>query len=146
MDLKCYDPYLYVDGDFLGAGLLAARIDASVGGLLELHLDFPNENAGLEYRVLISKGGPAITNFRGLNIPMEMDYWARNSWAGIYTNSGFFEGFQGFLDAEGKAHPRFAIGPHKLEEDRTYRVVAVAIAPGTNIPIVSSGPVVIEAR
>ena len=77
---------------------------------------------------------------------MEMDYWARNSWAGTYTSSGFFEGFQGFLDAEGKAHPRFAIGPNQLEPYRTYRVVAVAIAPGTDIPIVSSGPVLIEAR
>ena len=146
VDLKCYDPYLYVDGDLLTAGMLAARIDTSEGGTLEFQLDFPAEYAGAEYRVLMSKSGPAVTNFRGLNIPMEMDYWARASWAGDYARSGFFEDFQGVLDAEGKAHPVFAIGPNRLDPWRTYRVVALVLAPGTSTPIVSSGPVVIEAR
>ncbi len=146
VDLKCYDPYLYVEGDFLGAGTLAARIDASTGGLLDFHIDFPDEAAGYDYRVLISKSGATISSFRGLKIPMEMDYWAINSWYGIYTDSGVFQDFTGTLDAEGKAHPRFGVGPNKLEPWRTYRVVALALLPGTQTPVISSGPVVIEAR
>ncbi len=146
VDLKCYDPYLYVDGDFLGAGRLAARISASTGGVIDFHVDFPDEAAGYDYRVLISKSGPAITRFRDLQIPMAMDYLAVHSWFGVYTDSGVFQNFTGTLDAEGKAHPRFGIGPDKLDPWRTYRVVAVALLPGTSTPVISSGPVVIEAR
>ena len=146
VDLYCYDPYLYGVGDVLHQGYQAVRIDVSDGGLLEFEIDFPEEAAGYEYRLILSRADPASTMFRGILIPLAMDTWAINSWHGVFPGTGVFDSFQGTLNAEGKATARFGVAPGKLEPWRVYRVAAVALHPGSEVPAYSSGVIPILTR
>ncbi len=146
VDLYCYDPFLYGVGDVLYQGYQAVRIDVSDGGLLEFEIDFPDEAAGYEYRVILSRADPASTMFRGILVPLAMDTWAVNSWHGFFPGAGVFDGFQGTLDAEGKAMARFAVAPGRLEPWHVYRVAALALPLGSMVPAYSSGVIPILTR
>ncbi|MFK5956243.1 MAG: FG-GAP-like repeat-containing protein [Planctomycetota bacterium] len=74
-------------------------ISASLGGQVNLDLDFPSAAAGDTYKVLISATGTGPTTF-GVEIPLTLDSWVQSSFIGNYPFP-LSQNLHGTLDAQG---------------------------------------------
>lgn len=91
------DPYLE---------LSTRSISVSNGGEAEVYLDFPDSQAGAEYRVLVSKTGTGPILF-GVDIPLSQDLWFNRSSQGNYSFP--HRNLGGTLNANGDGHGRISI-------------------------------------
>lgn len=112
-------------------------ISSSAGVLVGFAMDFPDEMAGADYKLLFSLRGSGPTHF-GVDIPLTLDRFMLDSYSGILPFR-FHGGFQGTLDAEGKAVADFGQLPDDLSAviGRSLYFSAVANQPG-QIPEISS--------
>ena len=107
------------------------------GSRIKLDIDFPSDAAGHDYKVLLSHTGTGPI-FRGVEIPLSVDFSLRNSSNGIYPVSTH-QGMYGTQDSNGRATARYeapaGINPYLL--GRTYWFAAIAID-ANRVPIYSS--------
>lgn len=121
------DPYLSLD---------RRRVSLTTGATVIVELDFPDSNAGLAYRVLLSKSGFGPVTF-GVDIPLTQDLLFNHSTQGNYPfpHTGLF----GTLDSSGNASASLDILPGSFPGGlgTTFRLAAVAFPTGL-LPTVSS--------
>jgi len=82
------------------------------GGRIDYSIDFPEVDAGEEYRILLSAQGTGPTRLRGLDIPLTRDRFFLASLKGVTLPQGV--GFRGILDAQGGSLARFTASPGSL--------------------------------
>ena len=87
-----FDPLIHAD---------TSEISAQTGGSLQLEMDFPDSEAGLPYRVMISTSGMGPTWISGGWIPLTSDGAFERSLHGQHPP--MLTGGSGFLDANGDA-------------------------------------------
>lgn len=114
------------------------EISASKGGNVVFRIDFPDDFADLEYRMLISKSGDGPAQF-GVAVPLTPDTLTRDSLSGNYPVNTHYN-MHGTLDFEGAAWASFAF-PKNMPNSmigQCFRFAAVA-APEGSLPVISSG-------
>jgi hypothetical protein len=83
-----------------------SQVSASIGASVPLSLDLGVGHAGSSYLILASASGTTPgTPFAGIQIPLNLDYFLRTSYASAGT--GHFPGTIGTLDANGRGAGRF---------------------------------------
>ncbi len=83
-----------------------SQVSATTGGNVPLSLDLGVGSAGSSYLILASASGTTPgTPFAGIQLPLNLDYFLRTSYASAGT--GHFPGTIGNLDASGRGAGRF---------------------------------------
>ena len=129
----------YVFGFNEGMSATANEISVSTGGRAELHIDFSEHAAGMEYRVLASRSGVGPIHY-GVDIPLGYDPLLLRSIGGYYP--GALEGgLHGTLDANGDAIAviRLTAGNWQDLIGRNYHM-AVVVIQNDGMPVISSIP------
>ncbi|MFQ5692599.1 MAG: integrin alpha, partial [Nitrospinota bacterium] len=90
----------------------AETLSVTAGGTVDYAIDFPAADAGASYQILMSAHGTGPTLLHGLLIPLARDNFFRASLHGSTPPQA--SGFQGILDAEGKAAARITAPPGAL--------------------------------
>lgn len=84
-----------------GLALSAGSVSAGAGGRVDFAIDFPLEEAGRPYSVLMSRTGTGPTVLNGVTIPLTEDSLYYQTLQGGYP--GYFTGALGTLDPAGHA-------------------------------------------
>jgi len=123
-----YDPYLKSGVD---------HISAEKGGNVVFRIDFPDDCADLDFRMLISASGDGPSQF-GVAVPLTPDSLTKESLAGRYPVNTHYN-MHGTLDSEGNAWSSFAF-PKNMPSamiGHCFRFAVVA-APTASLPVISS--------
>lgn len=83
-----------------GLRINATEISAAQGARLDLAVEFPASEAGLQYVILVSRTGAGPTVWRGLAVPLTFDQWTTSV---AFDPPANFHGSRGVLDAAGDA-------------------------------------------
>jgi len=104
----------------------AETLSIAAGGTIDYKLDFPDVDAGASYRILLSAHGTGPTMLRDLLVPLTPDRLFRSSRKGRTPPQA--SGFQGSLDAHGKAVAGIAAAPGSLPAKLIGRTIFLAAA------------------
>lgn len=130
--------FVYSYDPFIAAPL--REFSAGAGGTLSFALDFPDTEAGLEYRILAStnRTDQDWLTVRGLAIPLVETSLVYRTW------NHPLAGMQGGLDVHGNALVSLQVpaGSASAEVGRTFRFAAVSLAAATQ-PSLASGAVLV---
>ena len=85
------------------------EVSASQGAVLQFNLDFPDEAAHFDYKILMSASGFGPSN-HGVNIPLTQDFYTWSTYLGNYPFPNAGE-MQGSLDHEARASVNLQIAP-----------------------------------
>lgn len=88
----------------------ATEISASLGGTVDLAIDFPQVDAGQSYAVLASRRGTGPFQGAGIRIPLTPDHVFRNAAGGQYPFANH-TGMHGLLDSDGDATAQIVFQP-----------------------------------
>jgi outer membrane protein assembly factor BamB len=88
-------------------------ISASVGGTIDLPMDFPVDAGWWQYRVAFSAHGTGLNYEFGLPIPLTLDHWLYRSMAGGLPITHLRNG-EGVLDSDGRATAQIRFGPGEI--------------------------------
>lgn len=110
-------PYLSADTN---------TVSASVGGVINLTLDFPNSAGYEDYKVLISATGIGPTTY-GVEIPLTQDFLVRSTFFGNYPFPTY-SNLHGSLDPSGDASASVSVSPGLPSSlvGRTFWLAAIA--------------------
>jgi hypothetical protein len=101
-------------GNFRGFMTASANtISASVGGSIDLPLDFTPEVGWQEYRVAFSGHGTGLNYEFGLPMPLTLDHWLMLSMAGNLPIT-HLRNAEGVLDLDGRAAAQIRFGPGEI--------------------------------
>jgi len=115
--------FVYTFNPILDAS--AEMFSVSAGGIIDYAIDFPDVDAGEEYRFLLSIHGTGPTMLQGLRIPLTRDRFFRSSMKGNTPPQGV--GFRGILNGEGRALARFTAAPGSLPSKLIGRSLFLAV-------------------
>ena len=111
-----YDPFLHASQH---------TISAAQGGTIEFQIDFPDENAGMDYIVLGSISGNGPTTSAGLEIPLTADAFTALT---RLAPPPFFHQTSGTLDAFGDSTATVQAGANQLIQYIGLRAWFAAVA------------------
>jgi hypothetical protein len=128
-----------------GIRLSAEQLSVASGGTIDIDLEFPPEQAGWNYHLLLSENGTEPTNLNGLLVPLSPSYWLSSSYLGLYPD-GMFTNPTGTLQADGTAHLQFLVLPGQIPASAVgqWMHAAVVSAEPGNAWEFSSGSVSVE--
>ncbi|MGB0952303.1 MAG: VCBS repeat-containing protein [Planctomycetota bacterium] len=86
------------------------EVSASLGGTVDLNIDFPQVDAGQSYAVLASRRGTGPFQGAGIRIPLTPDQVFRNAAGGQYPFANH-TGMHGLLDPDGDATAQIVFQP-----------------------------------
>ncbi len=106
------------------------ELSANHGGVVEVHFDFSDAAAGMEYRTLLSDHGIGPT-LHGVWIPLALDQLGIDSYHGIYPGNSTSQ-LQGTLDSQGMASGSMTFAPGLPSWLVGYEVwiAGIAMTPG----------------
>ena len=98
------------------------------GAIMGYQLDFPQESAFENYKVLLSVSGTGPFHF-GVDIPLTLDDQVIQTYYGIYPFQ-FYSDLQGSLDENGDAYATFGVLPGSVSSliGRTFHLAAIVFA------------------
>lgn len=131
-----YDPFILAD---------STSISSTIGGTINLELDFPDSAAFYDYRILLSLNGTGPM-LQGVEIPLTADALLRQTNMGIYPFSSH-SGMQSALNATGSASASLSMNPGSIPASfigHTFWLAAVASPSGLRPAEYSSAAVPIE--
>ncbi len=102
----------------------AETLSLSAGGAIDYTIDFPDQDAGLAYRILLSARGAGPTILDGLAVPLTPDPLFLASEKGRTPPAA--TGFQGLLDPAGRASARIQAAPSTLPAKLIGRTLFLA--------------------
>jgi len=100
------------------------ELSVASGGTIDYAIDFSGKEAFSRYAVLLSFGGTGPTSLQGLAVPLTRDRFFLASLKG--HNPPQAQGFQGRLDARGRALARFTAAPGGLPAKLIGRTLFLA--------------------
>ncbi|KAA3604301.1 MAG: hypothetical protein DWQ01_22750 [Planctomycetota bacterium] len=125
-----FDPFLQISRN---------RISASEGGAAVFQHDFPDSQAGFEYRLLMSTSERGITTYNGLDLPLAPS-WQLKEFA--YGQPAGFTGRTGFLNTQGRAQTTLGLLPGTALPVVGYSFTFASVTLDPNgQPSLSSAPV-----
>lgn len=106
------------------------ELSVSIGGQVDIQLDFPDDASGYEFKLLASASGTGPTLY-GVEIPLSNDNLVQRTFAGDYPGIGGSNP-QGILDSIGQATGFLSIGAGNWSSlvGNTYYLAAIASPPG----------------
>ncbi|KAA3613454.1 MAG: hypothetical protein DWQ01_02720 [Planctomycetota bacterium] len=118
--------YIYSFEPFLRAS--AKQVSASSGGQVDFDLQFPLEEAGKEYRMLVSTDLPGSIVLGKMEIPLEHNPL---TWAVAHNPPNWFTGSRGTLDANAHATATAVFPANKFTSHvgTTLKFVALTMRP-----------------
>ncbi|KAA3605826.1 MAG: hypothetical protein DWQ01_18655 [Planctomycetota bacterium] len=118
--------YIYSFEPFLRAS--AKQVSASSGGQVDFDLQFPLEDAGKEYRMLVSTDLPGSIVLGKMEIPLEH---TPLTWAVAHNPPNWFTGSRGTLDANAHATATAVFPANKFASHvgTTLKFVALTMRP-----------------
>ncbi|KAA3604853.1 MAG: hypothetical protein DWQ01_19790 [Planctomycetota bacterium] len=125
-----FDPFLQISPN---------RISAAEGGAVVFQHDFPDSQAGLEYRLLMSTAERGVTTYSGLDLPLAPS-WQLKEFA--YGQPAGFTDRTGFLDSQGRAKTTLGLLPGTALPVVGYSFTFASVTLDLNgQPSLSSAPV-----
>jgi hypothetical protein len=124
----CGGAFLYSFAPLIQAD--QSELSASLGGVLNLSIDFPDNTRGYNYAVLASVNGTGPTRI-GVPIPLTWGRLMMNTMFGLYPIA-IHSDLQGQLDSKGRAHASMTFAPGETSSviGRTIHFAAIAVQPG----------------
>jgi len=101
---------------------------AASGAVMGYQLNFPQETAFENYKILLSVSGTGPFHF-GVDIPLTLDDQVIQTYFGIYPFQ-FYSDLQGSLDENGDAYATFGVLPGSVSSliGRTFHLAAIVFA------------------
>lgn len=114
------------------------QVSNSVGGAIQLDLDFPTTVGNHTYQILMSARGIGPLTY-GVPIPLAKDQILQQSVHGVYPFATSF-GMTGLLDASGNSTATISVAPDSVPHlmGQTYWISAIIRVPGQTATLCSS--------